>query len=485
MASHIMGFQLTLLLFIVFVVGFSNANHLNLFNTFKSVFKPKANSTTWAVLVAGSNGYENYRHQADVCHAYQILKKGGLKDENIIVFMYDDIANDPENPRSGTIINNPQGSDVYAGVPKDYTGDSVTASNFYAVLLGNKTAVKGGSGKVVASQPTDRIFVFYSDHGGPGLLGMPNPPYIYASDFNHVLKTKHESGTYDEMVIYLESCESGSIFEGLLPKDLNIYVTTASNANENSWATYCPGTKTPPPEEFDTCLGDLYSVSWMEDRYFATIPFHRRWIDSEDLTLETLQQQYLKVMQRTLNHNSTEGSHVMQYGTLSISEEIVSNYQGSATRTISTDRFQTPVSMGVIDQRDADLYLMWQRYKKLTEDTQKKGDLRKKINEITAYRAHLDNSVGMIKRYLLGSGDGPVRDVGSALVDDWDCLKFMVRTFEIHCGSLTQYGMKHTRTFANICNNGATKKAMDEAARKSCSSFKLGQWDPAIVGFSS
>ncbi|MFS7924150.1 putative legumain protein [Helianthus anomalus] len=92
-----------------------------------------------------------------------------------------------------------------------------------------------------------------------------------------------------------------------------------------------------------------------------------------------------------------------------------------------------------------------------------------------AYRAHLDNSVGMIKRYLLGTGDGPVRDEGSALVDDWDCLKFMVRTFETLCGSLTQYGMKHTRTFANMCNNGATKKAMDEAARKSCSSYKLGQ----------
>ena len=24
----------------------------------------------WVVLVAGSNGYGNYRHQADVCHAY-------------------------------------------------------------------------------------------------------------------------------------------------------------------------------------------------------------------------------------------------------------------------------------------------------------------------------------------------------------------------------------------------------------------------------
>ena len=56
--------------------------------------------------------------QADVCHAYQVLKKGGLKDENIIVFMYDDIANNPYNPRPGVIINSPKGSDVYAGVPK-------------------------------------------------------------------------------------------------------------------------------------------------------------------------------------------------------------------------------------------------------------------------------------------------------------------------------------------------------------------------------
>lgn len=56
--------------------------------------------------------------QADVCHAYQILKKGGLKDENIVVFMYDDIAMNPDNPRPGVIINHPHGGDVYAGVPK-------------------------------------------------------------------------------------------------------------------------------------------------------------------------------------------------------------------------------------------------------------------------------------------------------------------------------------------------------------------------------
>ena len=50
----------------------------------------------WAVLVAGSMGWYNYRHQADVCHAYQILHQHGIPDSNIIVMMYDDLAENRE-----------------------------------------------------------------------------------------------------------------------------------------------------------------------------------------------------------------------------------------------------------------------------------------------------------------------------------------------------------------------------------------------------
>lgn len=46
---------------------------------------------------------------------------------------------------------------------------------------------------------------------------------------------------FADLVLYVEACESGSIFEGLLPDELNIYVTTAANAYESSWGTYCPG----------------------------------------------------------------------------------------------------------------------------------------------------------------------------------------------------------------------------------------------------
>ena len=47
----------------------------------------------------------------------------------------------------------------------------MNVNNFVAVILGNKTALTGGSGKVVDSGPNDHIFIFYSDHGGPGVLG--------------------------------------------------------------------------------------------------------------------------------------------------------------------------------------------------------------------------------------------------------------------------------------------------------------------------
>ncbi|KAJ0716366.1 putative legumain protein [Helianthus annuus] len=365
------AFQFLFLLLTLLAVQLSEATRPSLFSS--NFDLPGFNGTKWAVL-------------ADVCHAYQILKRGGLKDENIIVFMYDDIANNTWNPRPGVIINSPNGSDVYAGVPKDYTGKDVTAANFYAVLLGNASALTGGSGKVVASSPFDTIFVYYADHGGPGILGIPLP-----------------------QVIYVEACESGSIFEGLISEDLNIYVTTASNAVESSWGTYCPNTTTPPPQEYNTCLGDLYSVSWMEDS------------DVEDLTTETLEEQYLTVKLRTLNNNTSEGSHVMQYGTQRISNETVSVYQGSGPVNATANPLQSFDSMGVVDQREADLYSMWHT----------------------------------------------------------------VRTFETHCGSLTQYGMKHTRTFANMCNNGVSKDAMDEAAKATCSSYNMGQWDPAVVGYSA
>ena len=182
----------------------------------------------WALLIAGSAGWGNYRHQADIAHSYQVVSKWGIPDENIVVMMADDIANSYSNPHKGTIINKPGGPDVYKGVPKDYTGKNVNAKSFLSVLAGDSEgATKNApdsTGKVIASGPDDVVFVYFADHGGPGILGMPNMPFLQANDLIDTLKAKAAANGFKKLVFYVEACESGSIFQNLMPTDLNIYV---------------------------------------------------------------------------------------------------------------------------------------------------------------------------------------------------------------------------------------------------------------------
>ncbi|GBN35079.1 Legumain [Araneus ventricosus] len=165
-----MGFKCSAILLVVaFATTTSAFNRIP-----KYLENPAVDGKLWAVLVAGSDSWFNYRHQADICHSYQILKKHGIPDERIIVLMKDDIANNEQNPTPGIVINHPKGKDVYKGVLKDYTGEAVTPKNFLAVLKGDKKAVAGvGSGKVLESGPNDHVFVYFADHGAPGLIAFP------------------------------------------------------------------------------------------------------------------------------------------------------------------------------------------------------------------------------------------------------------------------------------------------------------------------
>ncbi|MBA0637882.1 hypothetical protein Godav_021958 [Gossypium davidsonii] len=421
----------------------------------------------WAVLVAGSNGFVNYRHQADICHAYQILKNGGLEDENIIVFMYDDIAFDVENSRPGVIINKPDGDNVYKGVPKDYTGEDVNVDNLLAAILGNKTGVRGGSGKVVESGPNDHIFIYYADHGGAGILGMPSGVDLTAKDLMNTLKKKHAAKSYESMVIYVEACESGSIFEGLLPKNMNIYAITAANANESSWGTYCPGEFPSPPSDLDTCLGDLFSISWMEDS------------DIHDLRKETLDQQYQLVRRRTAVDDMVGASHVMQYGNKTIAKQFVFNYMGANPKNdyyspSSDDDSSLTTTPSIVSQHDATLLHFWHKFRNAPEGSPKKTEAHKQLTDELSLRKHIDESVNQIISVVFGQEKVPemlntVQSAGNPLVHDWDCFKMLVNSFKKQCGSTSRYEMKYSRAFANMCNAGVHINHATQAITQACS----------------
>merc|ERR1712002_953473 len=254
----------------------------------------------WVVLVAGSNGWYNYRHQADVCHAYQIVHAHGVPDDHIIVMMYDDIAYNKENPTPGKVINRPGGPDVYQGVPHDYTCNNVNPEAFLKVLQGEKVA--GTSGKTLKSGPKDNIFVYFADHGAKGLVAF-GEEVLKASDLNKAIRKMHREKKYNKMVFYVEACESGSMFKGLLSDKISVFATTASNATTSSYACYYDPLR-------KTFLGDVYSIKWLEDS------------DATNIEKETLEEQYKRVKRET------NTSTVCQFGDMSISKMTVGSFQG-------------------------------------------------------------------------------------------------------------------------------------------------------------
>jgi legumain len=396
----------------------------------------------WAVIVAGSNGYYNYRHQADACHAYQIVSAGGIPANRIIMLFFDDIANDPENPVKGKMFNKPTakgtpGVDVYKGCQKDYTGNDVTADTFINVITGNKQGVKPG-GKVLTSGPKDNVFIFFTDHGGTGIIAFPVGPYLQATRLNTALKTMNQKKMYNKLVFYMEACESGSMFEGLLPTNLNIYVTTASNADESSWGCYCPPDDMVNGVEFGSCLGDLYSVSWMENT------------DSVGMK-ETLQQQF------TIVQKLTTQSHVMQYGDQTWTNMTIGNFQGQPKfgpilpRVADSDA----ASSSKVDSRDIPMHSKY--YKYLRSD---KKDIptyhaaaQELIDELQA-RMKADNLFIGLSKAIVGENYNTLfTKAGVNPINDPSCIDAVNGAMFESCGGYSDYSLMYARVVANLCNH--------------------------------
>ncbi|XP_049320997.1 legumain-like [Astyanax mexicanus] len=263
----------------------------------------------WVLLAAGSRGWINYRHQADVCHAYQMVHQHGIPDEQVVVMMYDDIANNEENPNPGEIINKPNGTNVYPGVLKDYTGDDVSASNFLAVLCGDEAAVNKqntGAKKVLKSNENDVIFVFLSDHGNKGIFAFPRG-YLYASDLMATIKEMAERQQFSKMVIYIESCCSGSMIEHL-PQNMQVYGVSASSPSQSHCACFYD-------EERFTFLAGEFTACWL---------FH---CHTSDFTRTTLQDQFVHL--REMITQSTP----YQYGNNELSKMFLCTFLGSSSQT--------------------------------------------------------------------------------------------------------------------------------------------------------
>jgi legumain len=418
-----------------------------------------ARADDWVVIAAGSRTYGNYRHQADACHAYQIAIKGGTDPDKIILIAYDDIANNPSNPFPGKIFNKPTaagtpGVDVYQGCKIDYKGQQATAATFLKVLTGDASA----GGKVLKSTSKDRVFINFADHGGVGIVAFPVGPYLKVADLNDALKTMHTKNMYQKLVFYMEACESGSMFEGVLPENINIYATTAANAKESSWGTYCPPQDSVDGKELRSCLGDLYSVTWMED---TDTNGYNQSIGTQFDTVKRL----------------TTKSHVMEYGDTSIKSDQVGQYLGNPTGVAPEAVVEAkPTAAGAVSSRDIPLHLAYYNY--VRADKRDPAAMRAEaeaLQKIIAERLAADDLFLKLTSLVAGENGATLMgaDASTAATVACDaCCGAVHDAVQQYCGGYTDYSFQYARVVVNVCeeieqNADMTAKLVD-TIRQSC-----------------
>ena len=164
-----------------------------------------------------------------------------------------------------------------------------------------------------------------------------------------------DKGMFKELVFYLETCESGSMFPNLSASE-NIYAMTASNATQSSYAAYCGSQAVVDQVNLNTCLADLFSINWMLDT------------EAADVASETLSTQHDNVKAKTTM------SPVQVFGDQSFLSEPIGDFQ--STLEPSSDDFimnmlhkandiykhvVTPEQKGhieMVDSRDHKLYAL-------------------------------------------------------------------------------------------------------------------------------
>lgn len=206
---------------------------------------------------------------------------------------YDDIASSSSNPFKGHIYHTTSHSqDVYPGTEKiDYKGKTVTAESFYAAL------------KAVPTTSEDYLFIYYDNHGGTGILGVPDGcgGYITASDLNKALNA---IPAYKKAFFGIEACEAGSVAQEFNAPNLG--TITASNPTESSYAAVYDS-------QMGTYLSNEFTNYWLADMI--------------DNPTETVGELFTNV--KTL----TTGSHAMYYGDESVKDLSVTLFFGDGSKS--------------------------------------------------------------------------------------------------------------------------------------------------------
>ena len=238
----------------------------------------------WALLVATSDGWTNYRHQADVLNIYQMLRRSGYDDDHIVLVVEDDLAQNEKNPDPGVIRTRIDGENVYRDAVVDYRTSQLTTADLQKILTGESSERLP---QVLHADSDDNVFFFWSGHGSPGRLEwLDTPDGFNAADAEAMLSAMEEKQTFRKLLWMVETCFSGSV-GCVVDNHPRMLCITAANANETSKAD----------------IFDMKMNVWLSNRFTSSL--QDCVAENSEMPLSDL---YYRLFQNTV------GSHVCIFG---------------------------------------------------------------------------------------------------------------------------------------------------------------------------
>ena len=174
----------------------------------------------WALLVAASEGWSNYRFQADVFAMYKLLKVHGYEDDHIVMIAEDDIATHEYNIYPNALFISHDGENVYEQSGIDYRLSEIHPSDIGDILQGRSSEKLS---HVLSPKEDDNVFVFWSGHGGVGSLNFGKGRSVsYQQMRNMIENTPHR-----KLLFVIEACYSGGLGDVCIGIPGSLFITAA------------------------------------------------------------------------------------------------------------------------------------------------------------------------------------------------------------------------------------------------------------------
>ena len=231
----------------------------------------------YALIIASSSGWSNYRHQANAYAMYDILLDYGMDKDKILMVAEDDLAEHNSNPYKGSLRLSDDGENIYLPDAADYKPSQISWSEF---------SEKMTAGEIPNFTPdsNSNLLVYWSGHGTQAGLNWLEST-VNTNKIAEMFAKLSGKNRFRKALLFIETCYSGNLGQSChtIPGLLCI---TAANEDETSKA----------------------------DRYS---PFYGTWMSNSfsEVLLEeirsnphsTLYDLYTKL------YNNTLGSHVSVY----------------------------------------------------------------------------------------------------------------------------------------------------------------------------